>query len=204
MPITHAKVSAKSDGGDATLVLPSDWNAAHSGVFAGQPVAIGLPYPGGLPTAGTNNTADLAWALPVIVPGTMLVRGLSIDISTSAAGSIQWGLFDYSASITAATKLAGGSAAPGGTGYRSIAATSAPVTVAPGAYMLVVKQPASTVPTIRCITAAGAATVPWNQVWTSYTWDDTPDFSSASWVLNATIPVLYLEGDLDGSGNRWT
>jgi hypothetical protein len=27
--ITHAKVSAKSDGGDSTLVLPSDWNAAH-------------------------------------------------------------------------------------------------------------------------------------------------------------------------------
>lgn len=29
MGITHAKVSAKADGGDATLVLPSDWNAAH-------------------------------------------------------------------------------------------------------------------------------------------------------------------------------
>ncbi len=31
MPITHAKTSAKSDGGDATLILPSDWNAAHTG-----------------------------------------------------------------------------------------------------------------------------------------------------------------------------
>jgi hypothetical protein len=30
MPITHAKVSGKSDGGDATLVLPSDWNASHT------------------------------------------------------------------------------------------------------------------------------------------------------------------------------
>jgi hypothetical protein len=29
MGITHAKVSAKSDGGDATLVLPSDWNDDH-------------------------------------------------------------------------------------------------------------------------------------------------------------------------------
>lgn len=27
--VTHAKVSAKADGGDATLVRPSDWNADH-------------------------------------------------------------------------------------------------------------------------------------------------------------------------------
>jgi hypothetical protein len=31
MPITHSFTSAKSDGGDATLVRPSDWNAAHVG-----------------------------------------------------------------------------------------------------------------------------------------------------------------------------
>src|ERR1041385_321079 len=31
MPITHTFVSAKSDGGDATLVRPSDWNANHTG-----------------------------------------------------------------------------------------------------------------------------------------------------------------------------
>lgn len=30
MAITHAKVSAKSDGADATEVLPSDWNASHT------------------------------------------------------------------------------------------------------------------------------------------------------------------------------
>ncbi|HEY6568556.1 MAG TPA: hypothetical protein VI341_13655 [Actinomycetota bacterium] len=29
MAITHAKVSAKSDGGDSSLVLPSDWNDDH-------------------------------------------------------------------------------------------------------------------------------------------------------------------------------
>jgi hypothetical protein len=28
--IDHAKVSAKADGGDATLILPSDWNADHT------------------------------------------------------------------------------------------------------------------------------------------------------------------------------
>lgn len=29
MAVRHSKVSAKSDGGDATLVRPSDWNATH-------------------------------------------------------------------------------------------------------------------------------------------------------------------------------
>ena len=29
MSVTHSFVSAKTDGGDATLVKPSDWNAAH-------------------------------------------------------------------------------------------------------------------------------------------------------------------------------
>lgn len=31
MPITHSFVSAKSDGGDATVVRPGDWNASHVG-----------------------------------------------------------------------------------------------------------------------------------------------------------------------------
>ena len=31
MAIAHSFVSAKADGGDATLVRPGDWNAAHSG-----------------------------------------------------------------------------------------------------------------------------------------------------------------------------
>lgn len=30
MSVTHAKVSAKADGADTSLVLPSDWNAAHT------------------------------------------------------------------------------------------------------------------------------------------------------------------------------
>ena len=34
MAITHAFVSAKGDGADATVVRPSDWNAAHSGGYA--------------------------------------------------------------------------------------------------------------------------------------------------------------------------
>jgi hypothetical protein len=202
----HHGLLPKLGGGSVNYLRADGTWATPSGsaTFTGQPVAVGPPVYTGLPSAGTNSTANLAWAMPIIVPGTMLVRGLTIDIVTSAAGSIQWGLFDYSASISAATLLAGGTSAPGGTGYRSFPATSAPVTISAGAYMLVLLQPSATVPSIRCITAAGSAAIPWNQVWTSYTWDTTPDFSSASWVANPTVPVLYLEGDIDGSGNRWT
>lgn len=47
MPITHAKVSGKSDGGDATLVLPSDWNASHTAdVIALQSGAGSKSLPG--------------------------------------------------------------------------------------------------------------------------------------------------------------
>jgi hypothetical protein len=40
MPITHAKVSAKTDGGDATLVQPSDWNDDHVGTLDGLSTAF--------------------------------------------------------------------------------------------------------------------------------------------------------------------
>lgn len=46
MPITHSKVSAVSDGGDTTLVRPSDWNANHTGSLV-QPFASGTSFPGG-------------------------------------------------------------------------------------------------------------------------------------------------------------
>lgn len=34
MPVTHPFVSGKTDGADATLVRPSDWNATHAGTNA--------------------------------------------------------------------------------------------------------------------------------------------------------------------------
>ncbi len=169
--------------------------------FTGQPVVCVPITPLGLVSATTNATADAGFACPVIVPGAMKVTGLLIHINTSAAGTIQWGLFDYSSNPAAATKLAGGNAAPGGTGDRLIAAASAPVDVAAGAYMIVVKQPAATVPTISAQLGAGSLTA-WNQLWTSYTWDDTPDFTSASWVTNGTMLRIALLGNLDAT-NPW-
>lgn len=173
-----------------------------SGSYLGKPLVV-LPKRGlGLPTAGTNSTADLGFMFPLDIPGPMKVRGLTLDITTSAAGSIQWGLFDFSSTLTACVKVAGGSAAPGGTGYRSIAASGAPVDVAAGTYLLILKQPAATVPAIRTEITAGASVLPWNQIFSAYTWDDTPDVTSATWAANQTQLVCYLEGDLDNSGTR--
>lgn len=49
MPITHTKVSAKADGADTSLILPSDWNASHQ-----------LPGVEELTTASTDATKVLA------------------------------------------------------------------------------------------------------------------------------------------------
>jgi hypothetical protein len=37
MAITHTFVSTKSDGGDSSLVKPSDWNGDHTGGVIAQP-----------------------------------------------------------------------------------------------------------------------------------------------------------------------
>jgi hypothetical protein len=178
--------------------------SAAAGGLTGQPIAISPNYPPVAMGTNTNNTAQLAWATPIVVPAAMKVRGMSIEVTSAGSGSIQWGLFDYSSNPAAATKLAGGSAAPGGTGWRSIAATGAPVSVAAGCYMLVWQNPSSNASTVRALTTSSAVALPWNQLWTTYTWDDTPDFTSASWVANSTMASIYLEGDLDASNNRWT
>lgn len=79
MQITHAKVSAKSDGPDNTRVRPSDWNADHtitlsaSGVVIGrssagpgpaEEISIALLFPPAvlLPTAAI--AAPAGWAFP--------------------------------------------------------------------------------------------------------------------------------------------
>lgn len=172
--------------------------------LVGQPVALTPPRANTIVDASTVGTAQVAFAAPIIVPNAMKVRGLSVQLSVGGSGAIQWGLFDYSSSVSAATKLVGGSAAPGGTGWRSIAADSAPVTVAPGCYMLVVLNPSSNASTFRVLHDVNSVAIPYVQQQTSYVWDDTPDFASASWTATSNSWCLFLEGDLDGSGTRWT
>lgn len=40
MPVKHAFTSAKSDGADATLVRPSDWNAGHVTPYAASTFTV--------------------------------------------------------------------------------------------------------------------------------------------------------------------
>jgi hypothetical protein len=44
MPITHAKVSSKSDGADTSVVRPSDWNANHVGVATARYIRTSADY----------------------------------------------------------------------------------------------------------------------------------------------------------------
>ena len=80
--IKHAKVSAIADGADASLVLPSDWNAAL--VVAGADVG-GIPY---CPTAATIATAaNLTFGASASLSG-----GPQLQIGSGAGASAGWNL----------------------------------------------------------------------------------------------------------------
>ena len=65
MSVTHTYVSGKADGGDTTLVQPSDWNATHTisditQIMNGQtPIAFTAPFINGVGSADTYMQA--AW-----------------------------------------------------------------------------------------------------------------------------------------------
>ena len=182
-----------------TTVAPT-WETPSAGGATGFVVAV-LPIGMPLLATTTNSSPDQAEAIPIIVPAPMYVTSLQCNIQTSNTGVIRWGLFDYSASDTAATLLCGGSAAPGGTGWRAIAATGAPVLIAAGAYMLVTLNAAANVPIWQAAAITTAA--PWNHFQAAYTWDDTPTFVTGWGAGNSTFRMCYLEGDLNVSGNPW-
>lgn len=74
MAITHAKVSSKNEGSDASLVQPSDWNAGH---------AIG---------AGTIVNADVSASAEIAV--SKLADGAPLQVlQTSSDGTtVAWGV----------------------------------------------------------------------------------------------------------------
>lgn len=62
MGITHSKVSAKADGGDSSLVLPSDWNADH--VISGlSPAFIGCGLTNSVDLDMTHNSGEQNFTL---------------------------------------------------------------------------------------------------------------------------------------------
>lgn len=146
-------------------------------------------------------TANAGYVFHVNIPGPMLLREAVFRMQAAASGTYQWGLFDISASATAATKLAGGSGTLNGTGWRSIAASGAPVSIPAGTYVMVVKVPASNQGAMYRASNAGSGLT---MAQGSYTWDDTPDLTSTGgWGAdNGDGWSVYLGGDLNASA-QW-
>jgi hypothetical protein len=61
MPVKHAFTSAKSDGGDSTLVRPSNWNADHTGAF--DVFNVKDPAYGALGNGSNDDTAEIQAAI---------------------------------------------------------------------------------------------------------------------------------------------
>lgn len=166
------------------------------------PQGISIADAGTIGANATNATAQMARSAIVSVPFGMTLRSLWLHVVTNGSGAVQWGLYDFTTSRSAAVEVATGSAAPGGTGWREIAATGAPVTVQPGTYLLIIQNPASNASTIGINTAAGGSASMFFRAWGTYTWDTTPDVASASWTDSSIMYTCFLEGDLDGSATR--
>lgn len=190
------RLAKGSDGQVLKLAsgVPS-W-AAASGAGTGSTL-IAKPASMGVIVATNNTTpaASAAYAQPILIPTTMYLERLVAHMQAASSGTWQWGLFDYTSNPASCTKLAGGSGTLNGTGLQGIAATSAPVTINPGGYMLILQAPAANQgsmyrnSTVSSLMAKSQA---------SYTWDDTPDMTTG-WS-NTTNPYqFYLEGDLTGS-----
>jgi hypothetical protein len=134
------------------------------------------------------------------VPSPMLLDKVGFQVTTSGSGTCQWGLFDFTASATAATSVAGGTGALNSTGYLTIAATSAPVTISPGTYVLIVLFPAANIPRLRRSTQS-TTTVPFGKFQASYTWTNTPNLTSG-WTTDSVVLNAFLHGRLS-SGAAW-
>jgi len=183
---------------DTVFVHATGTAGPGGGTLTGMPVNVVPPVfdPG---QTTTTSIAGRGYAWSMVVPNTMRLRGLHVRVTATASSAHEWGLFDYSASATSATKLAGGSGTLGSTGWVEIAASGAPVTVNPGCYMLVYKLPASNQGTLRYTTSDSAPD--FVKSIDSYVWDDTPDLTAFS-TAAAGIIQCFLYGDLNAS-SQW-
>ncbi len=197
--------SGASGSGAAYAELTLGTGLAMSGTTLS---AAGAGFPLIVPTLGTipsdtsiasPNALD-AYVVGVQIAGTMLLDKVGFQVTTSGSGTCQWGLFDFSASATSATKLAGGTGALGSTGYQTIAAGSAPVTINPGFYALIVLFPSLNRPSIRRSTQS-TSTIPFQKFATTYSWSDTPNLTSG-WTADSVCINAFLHGRL-ASGTTW-
>jgi len=182
-----------ADSAQATGVK---WAASAGGTTTTGNALFAVPPGFSLVATGTSAlVASTGYMGPIIVPAPMLVRNFVAQVSSAGSGTHQWGLFDFSASATAATKLAGGTGALNSTGEVVIAASGAPVSINAGFYVLIVLAPAANAATVRIVTST-VATKMNQQSQASYAWDDTPDLTSGWGGAGSTTRMWYLTGDV--------
>jgi hypothetical protein len=200
-----ANTAAKLTKGTALQVLRVnsgatnlEWATPSAGTSFTGNVIIAAPIGLDFTQTGSGGTAGTGYMMPISIPGSMQLRKLRVKVQSGAAGTVEWGLFDYSSNAAACTKLAGGSGAIA-TNWADIAATSAPVAITAGNYILIIKLPAATAPSLVTCSMGTSANLMKSQA--SYAWDDTPDLTTG-WTDSAATFVMHLEGDIDGS-NQW-
>lgn len=161
-----------------------------------------IAFPPGYAASTTAQapTASAAFAYPITISTEMELRAFAANLTSSASGTYQWGLFDYSSSTTSCTKLAGGSGSMAGVGVQTIAASGGPITITPGSYMLIWLVPAASQGQISRF--SGAAGPLGGKSQAAYGWDDTPTLTSG-WTATTLAFNVWLKGDLDGSGTQW-
>lgn len=93
MRVTHTKVSAKADSGDASLIQPSDWNADHvvDGAMPKLPIETGrYYYPIGHTGPGSNvttdNFADLLMAVPFVSNNDITITRIGVYCAVEDTG----------------------------------------------------------------------------------------------------------------------
>lgn len=170
-----------------------------SGGISGTPLVVYPSIPMTLNSTATENGTDAGLLLPIVIPAPMRIIDLRVHTGTSAVGTNEWGLFDYSTDPTACVKLAGGQGAlnGGNPSWSSIAAAGAPVIVPAGTYMLIFKLANANVPALRITAVTAGSGV--KRIGT-YTWDNTPDLTT-SWADSSNLLHCYLRGEYTNGTN---
>jgi hypothetical protein len=169
--------------------------------YASTGFVLSVTNPGvNLATTDISASGNVGYLVPMILSSPMLIASLGFQITTGASGTVQWGLFNFTANAAAATQLATGSGTLTSTGYQTVAATSAPVLVNPGGYALIVYAPTTNYPSWRR-SLANSNTVPMCKFQSPYTWTTTPDLTTG-WTTDSVIQNFILHGKL-ASGTAW-
>lgn len=172
---------------------------ASTGSFVNKEVTVTPQHLDVSLAANGVPTASAGVIMPMVVHGEMRLRSAVFHMQAAASGTYQWGLFDGSASLTAATKLAGASGALNATGWVALAASGAPITIPAGQYFFIFLIPAANQGNMYRVVSSASDLV---KSQGSYAWDDTPDLTTG-WTNTANQWSVYLLGDMDAASTQW-